>query len=199
LERTGVLDQLVARLYDARDPRYVVHDLKSLIYTAVVLIVQGLRPGLDVDRLRGDLAIRIAGSGHSGDQAADRALTSQPTLSRLLGILTQAGNLEALSEAIMQVAGIRLRAARCRHRQRYLRLHIDGLPLEVHGHQPGAKLNRHYGGRIYDLMVVSAAETGHMLDIWLRPGNAGSADGALAFIRNLVARAEPKREQYYTG
>lgn len=192
LERTGVLDRLVAHLHDPRDPRYVTHDLKSLLCTAVVLIAQGWRPGQDVDRLRDDLAIRIASSAHRGDQTADRALASQPTMSRLLGILTRAGNLEALSEAIMEVAGIRLRAARRGHRQRYLTLDIDGLPLEVHGHQPGAKWNGHYGGRIYDPLVASAAETGDMLDTWLRPGNAGSAQDAVRFIRDVVARA--KRE-----
>ena len=31
LERTGVLDRLVALLHDPRDPRYATHDLKSLI------------------------------------------------------------------------------------------------------------------------------------------------------------------------
>lgn len=190
LERTGVLDRLVAQLHEPRDPRYVVHDLKSLICTAVVLIAQGWRPGKDVDRLREDLAIRIAASARRGDQAADRPLASQPTVSRLLGILAQPGNLEALSEAITAVAGARLRAARRGHRQRYLTLDIDGLPLEVHGHQPGAMWNGHYGGRIYDPLVASAAETGDMLDSWLRPGNAGSAQDAVTFIRDVVARAE---------
>jgi hypothetical protein len=140
LERTGVLDRLVAILHDPRDPRdprYVTHDLKSLICTAVALIAQGWRPGQDVDRLRDDLAIRIASSARRGDQATDRALASQPTLSRLLGILTQADNLEALSQAIMAVAGARLRAARRGHRQRYLTLDIDGLPLRSTAISPG--------------------------------------------------------------
>ena len=53
----------------------------------MVLIAQGWRPGQDVDRLREDLAIRIAASARRGDQAADRPLASQPTVSRLLGIL----------------------------------------------------------------------------------------------------------------
>jgi len=190
LERTGVLDRLVARLHDPRDPRYVVHDLKGLICTAVVLIAQGWRAGQDADRLRDDLAIRVAASATRGDQAADRALPSQPTLSRLLDILTRTGNLEALSQAIMEVAGARLRAARQGRRQRHLTLDIDGLPLEVHGHQPGARWNGHYGGRIYDPLVASAAETGDMLDARLRPGNAGSAQDAVTFIRDVVARAE---------
>ena len=44
LKRTGVLDRLVA-LHDPRDPRYLTHDLKSLLCTAVVPIAQGWRPG----------------------------------------------------------------------------------------------------------------------------------------------------------
>jgi hypothetical protein len=184
------LDRLVAQLHDPRDPRYVIHYLKSLICTAVVLIAQSWRPGQDVDRLRGDLAIRIATRAHRGNSADDRALASQPTLSRLIGILTQADNLQAISKAIMEVAGARLRAARHGHRKRYLTIDIDGLPLEVHGHQPGASWNGHYGGRIYDPLVASAAETGDMLDTWLRPGNAGSAQDAVTVIRDVVARAE---------
>jgi len=190
LERTGVLDGLVAGLHDPRDERYVVHDLKSLISTAVVMIAQGWRSGQDADRLRDDLAMRIAGSAARGSQAADRPLPSQPTLSRLLDILTRPSNLKALSEAVMGIAGARLRAARQGHRQRYLTIDIDGLPLEVHGHQPGAMWNGHYGGRIYDPLIASAAETGDMLDARLRPGNAGSAQDAVTFIREVVARAE---------
>jgi hypothetical protein len=108
LERTGVLDQLVAHLHDPRDPRYVTHDLKGLICTTLVLIAQGWRAGQDVDRLRDDLAIRISASARRGDQAADPVLASQPTLPRLLAILTQDGNLQAIAEAIMTLA-----AARC--------------------------------------------------------------------------------------
>jgi len=50
--------------------------------------------------------------------------------------------------------------------------------------------NGHYGGRIYDPLVASAAETGDMLDARLRPGNAGSAQDAVTFIRDVAARAE---------
>jgi hypothetical protein len=68
-------------------------------------------------------------------------------------------------------------------------LDVDSAPIEVHGHQPKAEWNGHYGARIYHPLITSIAETGDMLDARLRAGNVASADGALDVILDVVDRA----------
>ena len=82
------------------------------------------------------------------------------------------------------------RAERRGQRLDRLTLDVDSMPLEVHGHQPKAEWNGHYRGRIYHPLITSVAETGDMLDARLRPGNVGTADGALDVILNVVDRAQ---------
>ncbi len=63
-------------------------------------------------------------------------------------------------------------------RPKQLTLDIDGLPVEVHGHQGGSAYHGLYGARIYSPLVASLAETGDMVGGLLREGNAGPAENA---------------------
>ena len=83
-----------------------------------------------------------------------------------------------------------MRCMRGGHRQQYLSIHVDSLPIEVHGHRPGLACNGHYHQRMYHPLVACVAETGEILDARLREGNVYTADGALDFILDLVDRAE---------
>jgi hypothetical protein len=67
---------------------------------------------------------------------------------------------------------------------------VDSLPIEVHGHQPLSEHNGHYHARIYHPLIASIAETGDLIDAWLRPGDVHTADGALEFISQLLGRVE---------
>ncbi len=61
-----------------------------------------------------------------------------------------------------------------------LTLDIDGLPIEVHGHQGCSAFHGLYGARIYSPLVASLAETGDMVGGLLREGNTASAAAANA-------------------
>lgn len=73
-------------------------------------------------------------------------------------------------------------------RPMHLTLDIDGLPIEVHGHQGGSDYHGHVGTRIYSPLIASLAETGDMLGGLLREGNAGPAENADTWIPHLVRR-----------
>jgi hypothetical protein len=73
-------------------------------------------------------------------------------------------------------------------RPKQLTLDIDGLPIEVHGHQGGSAFHGLYGARIYSPLVASLAETGDMVGGLLREGNAGPAENADTWIPHLVRR-----------
>jgi hypothetical protein len=95
-----------------------------------------------------------------------------------------------LRAAALELGARGARAERGGKRPRRLTLDVDSLPIDVHGHQPKAEWNGHYRGRIYHPLITSVAETGDMLDARLRPGNVGTADGALDVILDVVDRAQ---------
>jgi hypothetical protein len=209
LERLGVVRWMTERLRDPRDPRLVTHPLTELLRTAVLLMGQGWRDRDDADALRDDAALRLAVSDRRGispllsparkedaprpkNPAVPDGLASQPTLSRLTRTLATDDNRSVLREAILETAARRIKAGRGGYRMRYATIDVDGLPVEVHGHQPGSEYNGHYHARIYHPIIASLAETGDLLDIRLRPGNVHGAEGALEFVTALVERVEKR-------
>ena len=206
LQRLGITDWLAAKLVDSRDPDLITHPLSELINTSLLLLGQGWRDQDDADMLRDDAIFRLAVSSRKGisplktRQAEERernhnpaepdGLASQPTLSRAVRMLSTEQNRTILRQGILETAIRRIKASRQGHRLRYVNVDIDSLPIEVHGHQPFSEHNGHYHARIYHPLIASVAETGDLLDAWLRPGNVHTADGALEFIPQLLDRVE---------
>jgi len=138
LEQSGIIDWLIAQLADCRAQDHIDYQLAELLRTVLVLYGQGWRDQDDADALRLDPALRLAISEATGTMAlADgHHLPSQPTLSRLLEMLSQPANRRVLQQAVAEMASRRVRAVRRGHRLRQVTLDIDGLPIEVHGNQP---------------------------------------------------------------
>ena len=134
----------------------------------------------------------MANSARRGTTPLDEehVLASQPTLSRLVSLLSTDSNRTVLRQAIAELAGRRLRLDNKGHRKQTMTIDVDSLPVEVHGQQFGSEWNGHYHRRMYHPLVASCAETGDMLDGLLRPGNVHTAEGALGFILELVDRCK---------
>ena len=192
LDATGIVPWMTAQMKDDRRQADVIHDLPSLVRTMVLLAAQGWRDHDDADALRQDPAMRLAVSSSAGltPLTQNAGLASQPTLSRCAAMLAKPTNLKILREAALELAGRNLRAENDGARRTRITLDVDSLPVEVHGHQPKAEWNGHYRARIYHPLITSIAETGDMLDARLRPGNVGTAEGALDIILDVVDRAE---------
>lgn len=209
-ERLGIVPWLVERLHDPRNPQLITHPLAELLHTSVLMMAQGWRDRDDADALRDDAAMRLAvstrrgispllgpeikeeGGTRSKNPPVPEGLASQPTLSRFGRVLAEEENRNVLREGLLEVASRRVKAGRDGHRMRYASIDVDGLPIDVHGHQPGSKYNGHYHARIYHPIVASLAETGDLVDLRLREGNVHSADGALEFVLSVVERVEKK-------
>lgn len=206
-ERLGIVPWMVERVHDPRNPKLITHPLAELLRTAIVLIAQGWRDRDDADPLRDDGALRLAVSERRGispllrperedgepapkNPPVPEGLASQPTLSRLVRVLSGTENRQVLHEALLETAARRVKAGRGGRRMRYASIDVDGLPVAVHGHQPGSAYNGHYHGRIYHPIVASLAETGDLLDLRLREGNVHGAEGSLAFVLSVVERVE---------
>jgi len=210
IERTGIVRWLTTRLHDPRDPDFITHPLAELLTTALILRGQGWRDQDDADVLRDDAVLRLAVSSRKGisplsqrppredgkplshNPAVPDGLASQPTLSRLDATLSTEDNRGVLSEGLTELAARHTKASRRGHRMRYVTVDVDSVPIEVFGHQPGAKYNGHYHALVYHPLVASIAETGDLLDVKLRAGNVWTGEGALAFIVPLLDRVESK-------
>jgi hypothetical protein len=214
MERVGIIPWLVERLEDPRRLDLITHPLSELMRTSLVLLGQGWRDQDDADALRTDAALRLAVSDRRGVGPLDvreaggdgeprtknptvpDGLASQPTLSRLVEMLSTNHNRSVLRLALLEVAARRVRAGRGGHRPRYLTIDLDSLPVEVHGQQPGSEYNGHYHGQIYHPLVASVADTGDLLDVKLRKGNAYTADGGIDFLLPLLDDVERELCQF---
>jgi hypothetical protein len=188
LDRTALINALAVRLEDPRDPRRITHSLPALLRASVAMIAQGWGDQSDAARLHDDPVLAIAANDRAGVGAAKDALASQATFSRCLDLLSQEKNRAVLETAPLELAARRLRAQGRKPLAR-ITLDIDGLPLSVHGEQPGSAYNGHVRERIHYPLIASCAETGDLLAALLRDGNAGPAQQAATWIPRIVQAA----------
>ncbi len=97
-------------------------------------------------------------------------------------------NIDVVHEGLLRLAFWRWRSLYPVHRPRQVTLDIDGLPIEVFGHQGGSAYHGHAKARIYSPLIASLAESGDMVGGLLREGNAGPAEDADTWIPHLVQR-----------
>jgi hypothetical protein len=209
MDRLGLSRWLEERLTDTRNPALITHRLPELLRTSLFLLAQGWRDQDDAGTLRHDPALRLAVSERRGVGPLERrevppgqrlsknppvpdGLASQPTLSRLVAMLSTAHNRVVLRDSLLEAAARRVRALRRGHRPRSLTIDVDSLPIEVHGHQPGSAHNGHYHARIYHPLIALVAETGDVLDAELREGSVHTAAGSVEFILPLIETVERK-------
>jgi hypothetical protein len=205
LEKTGVGRRLADQLRDTRDPTKITHPIFELLTTAVTLMAQGWRDQDDVDPLRADPVMRLAVSERRGlgplidaerttatkNPPLPMGLASQPTQSRLMRGLSEEWNRCLLRRELLELAVHAERLLPDAQKRRTV-IDVDSLPIEVHGHQQGAEWNGHYHGRIFHPLIATLGESGELLDVQLREGNAHTAAGGLDFITNLVSDVEEK-------
>ncbi|CAO1665041.1 IS1380 family transposase [Salinicola sp. NYA28a] len=188
LDNSGVIEALEDNLVDRRHPLRIRHSLASQLRTLVLQRAMGWIDLSDTDTLRRDPLWQLACSDARGMTPLAQDRPSQATLSRLLSCLGRNDNIDAVHEGLLRLVVWRLSSLQNGERPKQLTLDIDGLPIEVHGHQGGSAFHGLYGARIYSPLVASLAETGDMVGGLLREGNAGPAENADTWIPHLVRR-----------
>jgi len=196
--RLGMDELFSASLVDPRRQDLITHPQLELLRSHLLLLAQGWQDQDDADLLRYDPVLRLAVSQRRGlsplQSPGEReripgGLASQPTLSRLVQVLSSPEQRAVLRQALLTLPARRIVALRG-HRMRYVTLDVDSLPIEVHGEQEGSSFNGHYGVRCYHPLVAMIGETGDLVDVQLREGNVHTAEGALEFILPLLDRLE---------
>ena len=188
LDNSGVIEALEDNLVDQRNPLRIRHSLASQLRTLVLQRAMGWIDLSDTDSLRRDPLWQLACSDARGMTPLAQDRPSQATLSRLLTCLGRNDNIDAVHEGLLRLVVWRLTSLKNGERPKQLTLDIDGLPIEVHGHQGGSAYHGLYGTRIYSPLIASLAETGDMVGGLLREGNAGPAENADTWIPHLVKR-----------
>jgi hypothetical protein len=184
-------DELAASLLDHRAQHLVTHPLTELVLTRVLLLAQGWRDQVDADALRDDAALRLAVSTRRGAaplEAAATALTpeglaSQPTLSRMQGMLASKLNRRRLAVGVLDRACARMRRAHGRRDE--MTFDVDSFAYDAHGKQEGVAYNGHYRTECFH-PLVAYSDTGDLLAIRLRPGNVHTADDVRSFLEPML-------------
>jgi hypothetical protein len=177
-EQRGLSADVVGRITDPRDARYVTHELDALVRQRLYQIAAGYEDVNDADRLRHDATFQVV--------AADgrTLLGSQPTLSRL-------------ENAIDWMAIQRLARTGvdwfCAHAYdpdeppADLVLDLDSTDDPTHGNQQLALFHGFYNQHMYHPLVWFEGRTGLLLRTRLRPGLDRSASRVVEDLRHLLA------------
>jgi hypothetical protein len=197
-DRLGFSKCLASKLQDRRDPDLVTHPLSELARTRILLIGQGWRDQDDADKLRDDPVLRLAVSDRRGDaplrpskvgEYKPNGLASQPTLSRLIDMLSSDHNLTVMRESLLDFTARQIAATRG-HRFRSVHLDVDSTMFEVYGRQGGTARNGHYQCNGYHPLIAMLAETGTWVGAQIRSGEVWSATGAREFLLPLLDKVE---------
>ena len=210
MDHIQIIEWMASRINDPRDPDLITHPMSELLRTSMLLLGMGWRDQDDADALRHDPTMRMSASDRRGTSPLDTrpipedgsplsknpevpdGLASQPTLSRLVALLSTEEHRAVLRGALLEAAAARIIAMNRGHRPRYLTIDVDSLPVEVHGQQLGSEYNGHYHVRMYHPLVATVGETGDLLDLELRAGAVHTADGGLEFILALLDKVESR-------
>jgi hypothetical protein len=176
-EQLGLSAEVVGRITDTRDRRYITHELDALVRQRLYQIAAGYEDVNDADRLRYDPTFQIV--------AADGRTTlgSQPTLSRLENAIEWA--------AIQRLArtGVDWFCAYAYGPNEHpadLVLDLDSTDDPTHGTQQLALFHGWYDQHMYHPLLWFEGRTGLLLRSRLRPGRDPSAACVVDELRHVL-------------
>lgn len=189
-ERLGFTEDLAASLVDLRAPERTQHSLSQLLRTSTYGMAIDSAHAQAAAGMGDDAVFKLTTSDKKGLSMLDdeSAVASQATLSRLFGQLSSEDNLLRLRRGLFDST---VKAVHAIEGQKLsqVTLDIDSYPVPVHGQQAGSEHNGYYRTRCYHPLGVMLGETGHWLDLQLRPGNVHTAHGAEDMLEPLIERA----------
>lgn len=181
-DKVRLTEKVAGAIDDNRDPRYITHDMHTLIRQRVYQIAAGYEDCDDADDLRVDPVLKV-----SCDRRLDEVdLGSQPTLSRLENSIRWS-ELYRMSEIYVE---------------QYIRNHpkapeviildMDSTDDATHGAQQLSFFNGFYDEHMYHPLLIFEGRGGDLLAALLRPGNVNSSPGSVALLRRVVERLRSK-------
>ncbi|MCY4673217.1 MAG: transposase [Bacteroidetes bacterium] len=105
-----------------------------------------------------------------GAVGTGRMLASQPTMFRLLSLLSKRDNPSHL-EAVQKLAIEHMLVRNGGRRRDEVVIDVDAVPVDAHGKQLGSAYHGHYKRTVFLPLIASCGESGDVLGAQLRPGN----------------------------
>jgi hypothetical protein len=159
----------------------VQHSLAALVRQRIYQIACGYEDQNDATSLRHDPLFKLV-CGQLPDSGAP--LASQPTFSRLENAIDRHTS-EALAGALVTLY---LRERGRQGRPARILLDLDGTDDPAHGDQEGVRYHAFYGQYMYHPLLVFDGDTGQLLTVVLRPGNAHASRFVVLVLRRLLRR-----------
>lgn len=174
-QRFAVADRLPACIKDPRAPDRITHSLADMIRFCLMMIAAGYEDGNDASSLRIDPAFKMA----LGLAPSDRALCSQPTISRLENLPD--------TRALLHIGRsmVDLYCESFRNVPKRIVLNIDDTFDAVRGGQQVRLFNAHHDECEFQPIVVFDGE-GRFITAVLRPAKRPGGKEIRAFLRRLM-------------
>ncbi len=162
--------------------------LLSMLRQRLFGILAGYEDCNDHDTLRDDPVFKLI-ADHLPD---DRALASQPTLSRFENLATPAV-LQSLIDFLIDTGIERLKLKHGGTLPASITLDLDATVDPTHGHQQLTLFHGYFGQYQYFPLIISEPTSKHVFLAWLRPGTVHAALGAEDDLMRVVNALRKRR------
>ena len=159
-QQHGFIGKLTNCIEDTRHQPFVQHTYYEMLRQRIFQISAGYQDGDDCDLLRDDSILKMC----SGRLPDDKALSSQPTMSRLENKLTDR-ELYKIGEVFLNEF-----ISSYKKPPKVIILDCDDSNFNTYGDQQGALFNDYYGEYCYMPMFIFEGQSGKMIMPLLRPG-----------------------------
>ena len=162
--------------------------LDSMLRQRLFGILAGYEDCNDHDTLRDDPVFKLI----AGRLPQDKALASQPTLSRFENLATPAV-LQKLIDFTIATGIERLKHKHGGRLPASMTLDLDATDDPTHGHQQLTLFHGYYGQYQYFPLIISEPTSKHVFVAWLRPGTVHASLGAEDDLMRVVNALRKER------
>lgn len=171
----GLIDSINDCLPDPRDPRYIIHEQRSMLAQRIFSLALGYEDLNDQQTMRDDPALQTA---VDCEPTEDSSLASPPTLCRLENRVNR--------KALVRMSKVLVDIFLASHDKppKEITLDLDATDDRVHGQQEGRFFHGYYNHYCFLPLYVFCGE--HLLCPYLRPSNIDAAKHSRAIVKLLV-------------
>jgi hypothetical protein len=177
-QQCGFIHRLSNCIEDTRSQQFVQHSYYEMFLQRICQIAAGYEDADDSDLLRNDSILKLC----SGRLPDDKALSSQPTITRLENKLT-AKELYKIGEVFLEEFIRSYKKA-----PKVIILDCDDSNFNTYGEQQGTLFNDYYGEYCYMPLFIFEGLTGKMILPLLRPGRRNKSVNIYKILRRIINR-----------
>jgi hypothetical protein len=177
-QRNSFIAKLSDCVTDTRYQPFVQHPYYEMFRQRICQIAAGYKDADDSDLLRNDSILKLC----SGRLPDEKALSSQPTISRLENILTDR-ELYKMGEVFLEEF---IRSYE--KPPKAIILDCDDSNFNTYGDQQGTLFNDYYGEYCYMPLFIFEGQSGKMILPLLRPGRRNKSVNIYKILRRIINR-----------